>query len=278
MRGQVQLQVPLENLQRTRAIMAAKILELVQQFYTERRVFNISTAGMGQSNLQDPKNERLIVNQQLASGEVINDITLGKYDISMNVIPSRDSWEDQQFAEALNLRNVGVLIPDDRVVEYSHLAHKEELAEEIRKMQGRGELTPQEQQMAAEQQAAQRALMQLEVQKLAMEVRKLEAEAHAKMAELDPNSPEYEMEREELDVKVQLAREELQLRRDLAGLSSNTQLRSDAMKLKTDIGKTTQQSRLSLTQSREKNLADIEREQMKLRSQSKGIDRTIRKD
>ena len=38
------------------------------------------------------------------------------------------AFDEIQFAEAINLRSAGVAIPDDAVIEYSHLARKAELA------------------------------------------------------------------------------------------------------------------------------------------------------
>ena len=41
-----------------------------------------------------------------------------------------------QFAEAIELRNVGVPIPNDMIVEYSHLSRKADIADRIRKAEG----------------------------------------------------------------------------------------------------------------------------------------------
>ena len=286
MRGQVQLQVPLENLRLTRMLVGRKILELVQQYYTEERTFKVVTTGMGNATQPPTEQEQMyIINQQTSSGEIVNNITAGKYDLSLSVIPSRDSYNDQQFAEVLNLRNVGVMIPDDRVVEYSHLAHKSELAEEIRSLQGRGQLTEEQQQQEQFKQQIMQQLAMLEVQKAQAEVQKLTAEAQAKLATLDRNTPEYEIERERMDMEIQMARENLMLRRDLALLDAKVRSAGESVKVKKDLAVKGNELKVSLQQSREANqvarekeLISLEKEQMKLRHQSKGIDRTIRKD
>jgi hypothetical protein len=272
MQGQVQLQVPFENLQRTRYMVAGKMLELVQQFYTEPRVFKVVTAGLNPATLDD-KEKQYVINQKSASGEVINDITLGKYEISVSVVPSRDSFQDQQFAEALSLRNVGVMVPDDRIVEYSHLAHKEELADEIRQIQGRGEMSEEEQKMMQLQQQVQQQMMMLEVEKASAEVQKLQAEATVLMAEMDMNSPEYQIKKDEMDLELTIAREQLQLRRDLANLQSTNNMDVSSMKERSGIAQGNANNNLSLVQSREKNMTELRKQQDKLRSDSKGLDR-----
>jgi hypothetical protein len=270
--GQVQLQVPFENLQRSRYMVAGKMLELVQQFYTEPRIFKVATAGMNPATMEE-KQKEYVINQKSSSGEIINDITLGKYDISVSVVPSRDSFQDQQFAEALSLRNVGVMVPDDRIVEYSHLAHKEELADEIRQIQGRGDLSEEEQQMQQMQMQVQQQMMMLEVQKASAEVSKLQAEAAVLQAEMDINSPEYAIKKDEMDLELTIAREQLQLRRELANLQATSALDVSSMKERSGIAQGNANNNLSLVQSREKNVTELRKQQDKLRSDSKGLDR-----
>ena len=272
MQGAVQLQVPFENLQRTRYMVAEKMLELVQQFYTEPRVFKVVTAGLNPATMEE-RQQQYVINQKMASGEVLNDITLGKYDVSVSVVPSRDSFHDQQFAEALELRNVGVLVPDDRIVEYSHLAHKDELADEIREMQGRGDLSEEQQQMMQLQQQVTQQLMMLEVQKASAEVAKLQAEAAVLTAEMDIDSPEYAIKKDEMDLELTIAREQLQLRRELANLQATSNLDVASMKERSGIAQGNASNNLSLVQSREKNVVELRKEQARLRSASKGLDR-----
>ena len=281
MRGQIQMQVPLDNLQYTRKLIGAKILELVQQFYTEQRIFKVATTGtnplaMGQGE------EQFIINAQTATGEILNDVSQGKYTLTLAMVPRRDSIQDQQFAEALNLRNVGVMVPDDRVVEYSHLAHKEALAEEIRQLQGRGQPSEDEIRMMQFQQEVQQQMMMIDVQRAQMEVQKLQAEIAEKMAKLDPESADYQLEKERMQLELTMAREQLELRRELAHLSNMNNLDKESMKVKGEVLKNRQQNRFYALAAREKNRTDLERENMKLKNQqmqlkqqAKGMNRNI---
>ncbi len=237
MRGQVQIAVPFDNLQRSRYFVGRKILELVQQFYTEPRVFAIATEGM---DFKDEKDQQLGINIQEATGEIINDITVGKYEVVLSTMPAKDSFDDSQFAEALSLRQVGVAIPDDRIVEYSHLAKKFELSEEIRQLTGRGEMSEQQMQQAQFEMEMQARMMAAETAKAEAEVMKLEAEtmkiaAEAAMQEGGVDSPEFEMRREEIEADLAKAREQLQLRRDLASLSARSRFDQTALSTKGKI-------------------------------------------
>lgn len=256
LRAQVQMQVPFDNLQRTRFLVAAKILELVQQFYTEERVFKVATEGMDFENM-DGKEQEYVINQRKASGEIINDITVGKYEISMSVVPARDSYDDMQFAEALSLRREGIMIPDDRVIEYSHLARKEELAQEVRDLTGRGEPSEAEMRMMELQQMAQEQLLMAEVAKAEAEVIKLMAEAEKMRAEASQveggmNAPQIQIQLEALDNKLQIARENVMLRVRLAELA-----RQDR------VQKTVVDTQSKLVTSRENNMTKLQQEKIR---------------
>ena len=105
-RGSMLLQVPLTNLSKTRQYLAESILHLVQGFYTEERVIQITDE-------EDPYKPRvpLRVNQMTPEGLVINDLQLGEYDVVVSSAPARDNFDEVQFAEAISLRQVGVPIP-----------------------------------------------------------------------------------------------------------------------------------------------------------------------
>ena len=96
-RGKAQIQVPLENLNRTRRIMAERIVKLVQTWYDNPRIFFMTQGGT-----ETP--EVIEINQSLPDGSKLYDITVGEYDIAVSSQPSRDVYEDSQFAEAMALR------------------------------------------------------------------------------------------------------------------------------------------------------------------------------
>ena len=219
-RGAVMIQVPLDNLRKTRQYLAEKILSVVQRYYTEERIIMITD----ESDPMKPR-EEMVINETTASGNIINDITVGEYDVVVATSPARDSFDEIQFAEALNLRQVGVAIPDDAIVEYSHLERKAELAKRIRTLTGQEPPSPAQQQVMQMQQELQMQQVQLELAKLQAEVQKLQGEAQLNMAKAEEMAnidPQLRMA--ELQAKVQMKQEELQLRRDLS--TATNELRS----------------------------------------------------
>lgn len=213
-RGAIMIQVPLDNLRKTRHYLAEKILELVQTFYTETRVIQVT-------NDADPlkPREAMVINEVTPEGQVIDDLTLGEYDVVVSTAPARDSFDEVQFAEALNLRQVGVAIPDDAIIEYSHLAKKGELAQRIRMLTGI-EKTPEQMEAAMMVQQMQMQEAQLELAKLEAEVQKLGSEAAVNIAKAQTTQAAPDIQVAELQGKIEMKMQELQLRRELADLTN----------------------------------------------------------
>tara|TARA_B100000902_G_scaffold260268_1_gene246507 strand:- start:18384 stop:20501 length:2118 start_codon:yes stop_codon:yes gene_type:complete len=215
-RGSMLLQVPLTNLSKTRQYLAESILHLVQGFYTEERVIQITDE-------EDPYKPRvpLRVNQMTPEGLVINDLQLGEYDVVVSSAPARDNFDEMQFAEAISLRQVGVPIPDDMIVEYSHLSRKADIADRIRKIQGTGPPSEQQVQMQKFQMEAQIRSTQLEIAKLEAEVANLQTQAAVNVAKVDQIESEPQLKIVELQSKLQTKREELNLRERLSALTND---------------------------------------------------------
>ena len=213
-RGAIMIQVPLDNLRKTRHYLAEKILELIQTFYTEQRIIQVT-------NESDPLQPRepMVINQMTPEGRIINDLTLGEYDVVVSTAPARDSFDEVQFAEALNLRQVGVAIPDDAIIEYSHLAKKGELAKRIRTTTGI-EKTPEQMEAAMMVQQMQMQEAQLELAKLEAEVQRITSEAAVNVAKAQTTQAEPDLQLAELQGKIEMKMQELQLRRELADLTN----------------------------------------------------------
>ena len=214
-RGAIMIQVPLDNLRKTRQYLAEKVLNLIQTFYTEERIIQVT-------NEDDPlkPREEMVINQQTPEGRIINDLTLGEYDVIVATAPARDSFDEVQFAEALNLRQVGVAIPDDAIIEYSHLARKGELAKRIRMMTG-VEQSPEQMEFAAMQQDMAMQQLQLEIAKLDAEVKKIQSEAAVNIAKVqDVADIEPQIRMQELQAKIEMKMKELELRRELSSMTN----------------------------------------------------------
>ena len=232
-RGTIMIQVPLDNLNKTRQYLAEKTLNLIQRFYTEERLIQIT-------NEEDPMQPRepMIVNQVTPEGRIVNDLTLGEYDVVISTAPARDSFDEMQFAEAISLRSAGVAIPDDAIIEYSHLAKKAELAKRIRMITG-VEQSPEQMEMSAMQQQLAMQELQLGIEKIGAEIQHLQSEAAVNMAKTQDMAeigPQLKMMELQLDMRQKEM--ELQLRRELADLTNRTRVANQETSAATRIATT----------------------------------------
>ena len=159
-RGSANFAKPFDNLGYTRYLLARNTVDLVQTHYNNERIIKVT------GNDLNAQAEELVVNQvDDVSGEILNNLTLGEYDTVVTAVPARNSFEESQFQEAVQLRELGVNVPDDIVIEHSHLNRKAEIAKRIKDEQGGGEPTQQQQ-----------ALQQLEVDIKQLEAAKMQAQ------------------------------------------------------------------------------------------------------
>lgn len=215
--GSINLAKPMHNLNRSRKILARNVLDLVQEFYTEERVVRITGGGLL------PESETLVVNQMTPEGQVVNDLTLGEYEVVLSAVPARESFQESQFQEALQLRQLGVAIPDDVLIEHSHLNRKKEIAERIRAQNGGAEPTEEDQRLRQ----AEVTLKELEAEEKKATVLKAQADAALSMVrtqkesgqdggaqaqaqlEMEKAAQEMAIKREKMLADIQLAREKL---------------------------------------------------------------------
>jgi uncharacterized protein YkvS len=173
--AQTNIVKPLDSLTRTDFILARNVLDLVQEFYTEERILTITHDKLTGDH------ETFRVNQaDPATGEVLNDLTLGEYDVVVSSVPQRETLEDSQFDQAVALKELGVPIPDTVLIENSRLMRKSEI---LKQMQG-DQNSPEAQEQAELQRRAQEA-----------EVSKLEGEAAGKHADAQLRQAKTETER-----------------------------------------------------------------------------------
>jgi hypothetical protein len=243
-RGQVQMQMPFNNLEYTRKLLAGKLLELIQDFYTEERIFFITNY----SEPEQPR-EQIEINKQVA-GQIINDVASGEYDVVVSSAPARDTFDEMQFAEALSLRNAGVNIPDHIIVESSHLSRKTEIARLLKDIAGFGEMTPEEQQMAQMQQQMAIQNAQLELQKLNSEIQQIQSNAALNAAKAeDLERGQFLRQLRELEAEREKRIQELTARLQMSAMSSQSGLRKTAMQNETRLA----DSALKLSQQNKGN-------------------------
>lgn len=159
-RGQVAMNVVLGNLRKAQYNVVAKVLELVQDFYDETRYFKLVDSSMFAAQ----NDEQIGINEVGDDGNIINDVTVGRYSIDVGHTPAGSTARESEFNEALELRNMGVAIPDHILVMTSNLTKRSEIAAFLRDSQGFGEPTEEQQQLTEMQVEHQIHLMKLELE------------------------------------------------------------------------------------------------------------------
>ena len=225
--GSTNLVKPLDNLVRSDAIMARNILDLVQEFYTEERMMTIThdhATGESQNfsvNQPNPEPETGDEPAESPYQEILNDLTLGEYDVVVTSVPQRETLEDSQFEQAMALKEAGIMVPDTVLIDSSRLMNKKDI---IKQMQAANQ-TPE----ALEQQRIMMETMQAELDKLRGEAAAKGAdsqlkeaktrETHAKAAELE-NGPQDDgagqAKMAEVQVKAQATQHKMSIDERLA--------------------------------------------------------------
>jgi hypothetical protein len=212
-RGSLNLAGPQDALQRTDFLLARNILSLVQEFYTEPRILNIT------ANRLTSETEQVEVNQpDLYTGAILNDLTIGEYDIIVSNTPARETLEDSQFEQAVSLRELGVNIPDETLIENSRLNRRGDIIKQMREASSGEEAQRQKQledmavelELAKKRSEAERAgadaelktakaeetllKARIEAQNIGQDLAQRQQEALARMAEAEAKLAEREME------------------------------------------------------------------------------------
>ena len=244
--GQVQLEVPATHLELSRRLVFEKILELIQDFYTEERVVQITF---------DPnpsaQDEQIAINYMDAAGQLVNDVTEGVYDIAISTSPSRDNYDDGQFAELMEMRMNGIAIPDPIIIRHSDLADRDDIAAEVEKLLGQAAPTEQELQMIQMQQELAIAAAQAELSKLQAQAENFQSATALNIAKASQiaggdDSPEVQLERDRLEVQIALKREELQTRLALAKLTHQARAQGEQMRTAAQLAATRFQGEVQL--------------------------------
>lgn len=136
---------PFDQLTRTDYFIARNTLDLIQEFYTEPRVVTIITDHTTGATASVGINQ---VDQ--TTGEIVNDLMLGEYEVVVTSVPHRETLEDSQFDQAVALRELNVAIPDHVLIDASRLNNKKDVIKEMA-AQANSPAAQQQQKTAAEQ-------------------------------------------------------------------------------------------------------------------------------
>lgn len=216
--GSVNLAKPFDNLVMTRKLVARNTLDLIQTYYTEERALQITGTDLGATT------EEVIINQVTPEGNVVNDLTAGEYEVVISSVPTRESYMESQFQEALALRELGVAIDDSVLIEASNLSKKAEILEGIRN-------NP-EMERASRMADLELAEKEIEIQERQVEIQRKQQEAtlaaaRAEKTQVDAvkvaadmeggnNQQEAAAEMHRIQLEREKAQAELKLKREIA--------------------------------------------------------------
>ena len=124
--GVVSIQTYMTNMTRTKELVGIKKLSLIQNHMTEQRLIRVLAA--------DGSQEQLIINQRGTAGEIIRNVTLGTYGLSIDETPLSASYNAAQFEELMEMIEKGVLPVElvmDIAVDTSSIPSKELIKQRI---------------------------------------------------------------------------------------------------------------------------------------------------
>lgn len=237
--GLVQQEVIFDNLDYTRKLRARFMLEAVQMYYTETRLITVFEKNEDGDEIE----VQLDINQPMSQVDpttqeavtfIKNDLTIGEYEVAVTSVPRRDTYDEVLFEQLVQLREVGVQLPDHILIENSQLPDRKEVAEQVKQIQGLAAPTPEEVERMQMLDELQMRLLQAEVMEKeaqAMErqanAQKLQAEAFGKQVQ-----PEIDQLKIGTEARVEMERMQTQSQDNVMDLMARIEL----MRMKNDSG------------------------------------------
>ncbi|MEI2453848.1 hypothetical protein [Lysobacter firmicutimachus] len=134
--AQQALGVTLDNLGRTRKLVSTRMRKLVQRFMGGPRIIRISEPDPYGVDRRVP----LLLNMPQEDGTILNDLTLGEYDVTVTEQPYTVTFDNSQFEQLRTMvKEMGVPIPHHLIVKASTLANKSEIADALREAEGKAD-------------------------------------------------------------------------------------------------------------------------------------------
>jgi hypothetical protein len=222
------MEVVFDNLAKTRQYRADFMLELIQAWYTETRLIQVTeldTDGRQQTNevTVNQVEETFDPNtQETVESQVLNDLTLGEYTVVVASVPHAETMQDTIFSQVLQMREAGVAIPDFVLIENSRLPNRNEVAELMKKIQGMAEPTPEEVERQQMMEMLQLQSMQATVRGLMAKATLDEAQAQKFLAEAEAamQGPLLEMQARGAELRVQMEAQDKELQTKIAELQT----------------------------------------------------------
>lgn len=277
-RGSLNQAKMLDSLNRSDFMLARNVLGMIQMFYTEPRLINITT------NKYTGERAEVGVNQPTPEGIIANDLSIGEFEVVVTSVPHRQTLEAEQFQQAVALKELGIPIPDKALIEHSSLYKKGDILKAMEEATNSAE--------AQHAKEVQKMGAELELANLKADAAKAEADAVLKQAraksesvkaakELQGDETGSEMAKAQMEMQImereseidiqkrqmelQIKQEELELKRQEMSLKHQGMQLDLAVKAKTaqadsqiaeqKVRQQEEQHQISLRQQKEKATA-----------------------
>jgi hypothetical protein len=205
-----------------RTSLGERMIEMLQTFYNDNRVFTISDP-----HKHDEGFEKIVINQaHPIEDSIINDISIGDYSIAIRSFPEASTLDNMMFDQIMSMKQAGIEIPNYRAVLASDLINKREIAEELKAIEGLQPPSEEEQQL--EQIKTQAAIeeMKLNLQKLQAEIQKITSESmlNGAKAQIEVAKPDM------ANIQHEVTLTEAKINSDLRTALSDNSLQADLAK------------------------------------------------
>jgi hypothetical protein len=223
-RGSINMTKVMDNLERTDYIIARNWLDLVQEYMTEPQILHIIHEDLNRTS------EQVEINTyDEATGEITNDLTLGEYSIVVTSTPFRATLEDSQFEQAMAMREKGVNLSDEVIIENSRLMRKAEIVKEMQAQANSPEMQ--------QQKELQMRLLQAEVTEKEAQAQQKQADAQLKKAKTQAELAGIEQENARLQIDAQsgTSPEQAQMEMDLEGQKADHEMTLEERKFEHEM-------------------------------------------
>ena len=114
-------EVYFDNFSRSKELKARREISIVQNYYTEERIISIRNGKGG-------KPQKITVNRAAAAGEIVNNLSTGRYNVTIDRVPTGATYQSAQLDEAAMVqKDMGVPLPPDYILNLTTLPDKETL-------------------------------------------------------------------------------------------------------------------------------------------------------
>lgn len=162
-RGLVNLALPNTMFYFAKELVAERALDCFQSYYTDTRVLKIARGYRAPEILE--------INSPTEDGTILHDVTLGEYAIRTLPATSRIAAEERAFDQMVELKQLGVTVPNSVLIECSAVMQKMDVVDQLLAANS-GDVSPEEERARA-----------IEMQRLEIELQDAVAGVEAKQAQ-----------------------------------------------------------------------------------------------